>query len=104
MMVKMNQPELKLLYNDARLVDLFEALDELHNAASEGRVAQATTLSKTELVGWLRELAYIAGETIYELEQPNTAAGQPTLVLVKSPALNNCDDDTRKRVGVSRPS
>lgn len=32
------QPNFQLLYNDARLAALFEALDELHGAVSEGEL------------------------------------------------------------------
>jgi hypothetical protein len=62
------QLDLRLLYNDARMAALFDALDELHNAASDNSVQEVTPLSNAELAGWLRELVYTAQETIDELE------------------------------------
>lgn len=63
------QPELKVLYTDAFLADLFRALDELHTAASENQVGVLSPLSEGELVGWLQDLVYTAQETIDEIEQ-----------------------------------
>ncbi len=59
---------LQMLYTDARFESLFMALDKLHDAASEGRIHEVTALPKEELIGWLREIAYTAQETIRELE------------------------------------
>lgn len=75
------QLNLQLLYNDARLVSLFEALDELHTAASDGTLHTVTTVGRVELVGWLRELMYTAQETITEIEEHAVEA--PGLTLVK---------------------
>ena len=49
-MAKILQPNIQLLYTEARLVALFLALDELHSAASEDRLDTLTTVSKVELV------------------------------------------------------
>jgi hypothetical protein len=76
------QPNLQLLYNDARLLALLEALDELHTAASENSLNAACTLSKTELKAWLRDVIYTAQETIGELECQNVAQ-EPVLNLVR---------------------
>ena len=62
------QPELKVLYTDVFLADLFKALDELHTAASENQVGALSPLSDGELVGWLQDLVYTAQETITEIE------------------------------------
>lgn len=65
---KLDMRLLNTLYTDARFELLFLALDTLHDAASEGRTHQVTALSKDELIGWLKEIAYTANETIRELE------------------------------------
>lgn len=65
------QPNLQLLYNDARLFDLLQALDELHSAASEGNVRAVTPLSNAELVSWLYEVIYTAQEAMSEIESRN---------------------------------
>jgi hypothetical protein len=75
------QLNLQLLYNDSRLDNLLETLDELHTAASDGNLPDVTTVGKMELVGWLYELMYTAQETIREIEQHSTDA--PGLTLVK---------------------
>jgi len=63
-----HQHNVQLLYNDARFATLFQALDELHTAASENDLEIMTTMSKAELVGWLRDFVYTAEETIMEIE------------------------------------
>jgi hypothetical protein len=77
-----HQSNLQLLYNDARLVALFQAVDELHTAASDGEIQALTTLSRDEMVGWLRDLVYTAEETIAEIEKDNPVA-VPRMWLVK---------------------
>jgi hypothetical protein len=67
-MAQIHKPNIQLLYNDARLAALFDTLDELHSAASEGQLQKITGLNSVELVGWLREFVYTAQETIAELE------------------------------------
>ena len=68
------QPNLQLLYNTARLGDLFQALDELHSAASDGNVRAVTPLSNAELTSWLYEIIYTAQETMIEIESKNADA------------------------------
>ena len=63
------QPELKVLYTDTLLADLYQTLDEIHTAASEDQIASLTPLSEGELIGWLQDLVYTAQETIAEIEQ-----------------------------------
>lgn len=77
-----HQHDVQLLYNDARFATLFQALDELHTAASEDDLEVMTTLSKAELLGWLRDFVYTAEETIMEIEK-QPAAYPVTLRLVK---------------------
>ncbi len=54
-------------YSDAGFVDLYLKLDLLHDLASTGRLAEATSLSIDEVRGWLEEYIFIARETIREL-------------------------------------
>lgn len=75
------QPNLQLLYNDARLGNLLVALDELHSAASEGHLGEITTLNDAEVVGWLYELMYTARETMEEIERHHEER-EPELNLV----------------------
>jgi hypothetical protein len=75
---------LQVLYNDARLMALFQALDELHSAASDGELPAFTPLPETEIVGWLQDLVFTAQETIAEIESAHKPARQqPVLRLVK---------------------
>ena len=76
------RPNIQLLYTEARLVALFQTLDELHSAASEDRLNTVTTVSKVELVGWLNELVYTAEETIAEIEGRG-GSEKPVLRLVE---------------------
>ncbi len=79
-----HQPNLQLLYNEVRLANLFQVLDELHTAASDGQLQTLTTLSSAEIVGWLNELTYTAQETIAEISNgERTTNGAPHLRLVK---------------------
>jgi hypothetical protein len=82
MMGQMAQTNHEFLLSDVGLAAVFEAFDNLHDAASEGQLHTLTAMNKRELVGWLRELVYTAQETITELES-GTARGQSTLRLIK---------------------
>lgn len=58
---------------DNSLSEVYEALDKLHSAASDGQLGQITKLNKRELLAWLKDVIYTAQETIEELsesEQP----------------------------------
>ncbi|MBK8022044.1 MAG: hypothetical protein IPK19_11610 [Chloroflexi bacterium] len=78
-----HQATLQLLYNDARLSALFDALDELHSAASDGNLGAVTTLSNADMIAWLRDLMYTAQETIEEIEDQNVSAAHEGLHLVR---------------------
>lgn len=54
-------------YSAEGLEELFLRLDLLHDYASAGRLDDVTTLSRTELRGWLQELIYTARETLREM-------------------------------------
>ncbi|MBZ0301986.1 MAG: hypothetical protein K8J31_19715 [Anaerolineae bacterium] len=82
-MAQIHQPNFQIIYNNTRLAGLFQSLDELHSAASEGRLRNVTALSDAELIGWLQELMYTAEETIAEIQAQELQAPTPHLRLVK---------------------
>ena len=55
-------------YSEDGFGDLCLKLDLLHDAASIGRVEMVTDLPLEALRGWLREIIFIARETLVELE------------------------------------
>jgi hypothetical protein len=61
--------ELQLRYADDQLNSMYDVLDELHSAVSEGQLQSMTTINEGDLVGLLRDLIYTAQETISEIEQ-----------------------------------
>lgn len=82
-MAQIHQPNFQIVYNDAHLAGLFQSLDELHTAASEGYLATTTPLARSELVGWLQELIYVAEQTIVEIEDQEAITNPPHLRIVK---------------------
>ncbi|HLV35094.1 MAG TPA: hypothetical protein VKY59_08280 [Spirillospora sp.] len=82
-MAQIHQPNFQIIYNGTRLAGLFQSLDELHTAASEGRLQTVTPLTEAELIGWLQELIYTAKETITEIEEHDNRPSAPHLRLVK---------------------
>ena len=67
-------------YTEARLNWLLEAVDDLHSAASEGDLDTLTTLSDFEVVSWLREVMWVAQETLAEMEAHKNQEARLTLV------------------------
>jgi hypothetical protein len=53
---------------------LVRRLDTLHDFAMDGRLAEVTDLPAAEVVEWLKELIYLARETINEIEAPAASA------------------------------
>ena len=78
-----HQPHLQIVNNDNRLASLFQSLDELHTAASDGQLHRVTPLTNTELVGWLQEMIFTAQETIEEIDHQTTTISAPHLRIVK---------------------
>ncbi|MBC6936596.1 MAG: hypothetical protein DWB42_12240 [Chloroflexi bacterium] len=74
------QPNVHYLLQDARLEAALAAIDDLHDAVSEGNLAAVTELSNRELIGWLHDLVYTAQETIAEIEKRTVC---PPLRLIK---------------------
>jgi hypothetical protein len=56
-------------YSAEGMEELLLRLDLLHEYASVGQLGAATNLSRAELQGWLKELIYVARETLREIEQ-----------------------------------
>lgn len=77
----MNQPKHTTAEMASSLQDVLETLDELHTLASEGDALSATGMTRRELVSLLREMVFIAEETICEL-QAQPSAQTPILRLV----------------------
>jgi len=72
----------QMLYGEARLAWLLEAVDELHTAIADGTLDTVTTLNEVEVQGMLYELIYVARETLDEIEN-RRAATEPRLRLVR---------------------
>lgn len=64
------------------LETMLDVLDELHTAASEGSVVDFTGMNQRELISVLREVMYLAQETIDEIEKTG-AQKKPVLRLVE---------------------
>ena len=77
---------LTLLNQDARIRDLYDVLDTLHSAASDGALPAVTSMSTAELVDWLREIIYTAQETIAEVERTADRRPEPYLRVLDKPA------------------
>lgn len=80
--------QLSTLYSGDGLPDLLTLLDDLHSAVTEGELPRFTTLSTEEVSEMLKELVYVAQETLRELNQnPQKQAvrrpRQPVLRLVQ---------------------
>ena len=56
------------LYFDQRMAGFLDMLDQIHSAASEDGLGSVTTFSQNEVNEWLREVAYLAQETLNELD------------------------------------
>lgn len=55
-------------FSDDGFADVCQKLDLLHDAASIGRAEMLTELPIEAVRGWLREIIFIARETLYELD------------------------------------
>ncbi|MCU0512373.1 MAG: hypothetical protein MUE40_07360 [Anaerolineae bacterium] len=77
-----NRPETMLTTCGAEhLENVLDLLDELHTAASEGTVTSLTGMNQHELLSLLREVVYLAQETMEEIQQ-NRAQKMPVLRLI----------------------
>lgn len=55
-------------FSEDGFADLCQKLDLLHDAASMGRVEMLSDLPLEALRSWLREIIFVARETLYELD------------------------------------
>ncbi len=55
-------------FSDDAFADLFARFDRLHDVAGDGRLAQATPLRPSEVIGWLEDIIFTAEETIREID------------------------------------
>ncbi len=71
-MINMNnevKTQIQLLPRTNRLDFAYQTMDDLHSAASEGELDTfGELLNRQELLNWVRDVIYIAQETIVELE------------------------------------
>lgn len=84
------QPNLQIVPKDALFADLYETLDDLHTAVTEGQIHSVTALSKREILAWLKDMAYTIAETINEIEAGDSATSlphEPTLRVLKKGAV-----------------
>ncbi|MBN1201052.1 MAG: hypothetical protein JXJ20_04275 [Anaerolineae bacterium] len=72
MMQQQFRPTIRLVrparYSEAWFETVFQALDHLHDIASEGSLCSASPLTALEMVGWLEDIVYTAQETIDEIQ------------------------------------
>jgi hypothetical protein len=85
----MQQPETNftVLFNENRLADLCDVLDELHTAASEGTLQTINARDKRELLALLNDVVYTAQETIREINQQSRREEkrEPKLRILEKP-------------------
>ncbi len=55
-------------YSAAGMEELFARIDRLHDLAMDGRLAEATDLSRGDLRGWIEDLIYTLRETLAEMD------------------------------------
>lgn len=56
-----------VLFKDNFLADLHDGLDQLHTAASEGRLHAFTSLGEQAVLDWLQDLRFTLDETMREV-------------------------------------
>jgi hypothetical protein len=81
---KKNRMTLQMLFNDARMADIFNALDQLHDAATERELESITSLRKTERVEWMKEYIFTAEQIIAEIEGAETPKAPSLMVLPRA--------------------
>jgi gluconate kinase len=93
MMTQRQQTDIRILqalFTDARFESIFSAIDRLHDAASNGKLAEVTNLSADEVIGWLQDITYTANETIRELKEADDTGceWEPLFDSVDRPSFN----------------
>ena len=69
-----------------QLASQLQLLDDLHSAASEGRLPQLNALPEEVLKAWLVEMQYLAGETLAEIARHGARKTVPQLRLLRGSA------------------
>ena len=75
-----NQHTHNFLTTAAQLSDALHMLDETHTAVIDHQIDTVNRGGRAELIGMLREIAYLAAETADELDQQTD---EPALRLIK---------------------
>jgi len=55
-------------YSAEGMEELFVRLDLLHDYTTAGQLDEVTSLSRTDLQGWLEELIFTAREILHEMQ------------------------------------
>ncbi|MEQ8672156.1 MAG: hypothetical protein RLP44_21130 [Aggregatilineales bacterium] len=84
-MLQNQEHQLTLFYSDSALNQLYDVLDQLHNAASEGRTQMISRMSTDDLKGVLQDIIYTAQETLSEIESQSERPA-PQLRLLEKPS------------------
>ena len=84
-MLQNTEHQLTLFYSDSALNQLYDVLDQLHNAASEGRTQAISRMSTDDLKGILQDIIYTAQETLTEIETQRERPA-PQLRLLEKPS------------------
>lgn len=85
MMSQNRQPKLELVQPTDVLGNVYDTLDQLHNAASSGEQQAFSGLNNAEMLKMLQEIIYMAQETIDEIENQRTWQ-QPVLRIIEPKA------------------
>jgi len=77
------QTQIQLLPRTNRLDAVYQTIDDLHTAASEGELDTFGDFqNRQELLNWLRDVIYMAQETILEIED-DVEFEEPVLRIVE---------------------
>lgn len=72
---------------DLHLETLFETLDRLHDAASDGSLEDITSVNTSELLGWLEDVIFTAQETINEINSQAADSQYETVATIANLSL-----------------
>lgn len=86
-----NQHTLFFLNTAAALTEMLEALDTLHTAASENTLETLNARGQAEIINLLREVAYVANETIAEIDTQQTSNEEQAFRVIQGGSFGNTD-------------
>ena len=78
--------ETQVTFDAEQLASQLQLLDALHSAAGEERLPQLTALPEEGLKAWLKEMQYLASETLAEIERNAARKTVPKLRLLRGSA------------------